>query len=381
VDHAAAVRVIDGVAGGDEPPQQLAQLERPAAGVVPEGLVGMEAVDGLLEGVALDEPHGVEGPAVGVGAEAVDRDDAGVLQAAGDLGLGQEAGAAVGVVGAVVEDLLEGHLAVQLLVAGDEEGAQAAAVVEAEDAVSLPVRGGGADGVGGGELGVAVAVGAEGEADERRVDLRVAEGGEAPPDRRPDSDGGQALLGVAAVLLEVLGGQRLDQAALLGVEMAEGLEVVVQGPGLVAGPGVEGGDELGLVDQADLEGQQAEEEVPVGVGGHRVCLRNDGRGLSPRRRVPGAVRPPHRSDYRMIAHATLPRSGRFGLARPIVPSVRAVVGAPFDADRALLNRRSPTSVGFCPFAIARPSCTARQLRPAAAGCTSGNHRARTPDET
>ena len=35
-------------------------------------------------------------------------------------------------------------------------------------------------------------------------------------------------------------------------------------PGLVAGPGLEGGDELGLVDQAVLQGEQAEEQVMVG---------------------------------------------------------------------------------------------------------------------
>ena len=36
--------------------------------------------------------------------------------------------------------------------------------------------------------------------------------------------------------------------------------MVYQGPGLVAGPGPEGGDELVLVDETDLEGDQAEEE-------------------------------------------------------------------------------------------------------------------------
>src|SRR5262249_33289030 len=47
-------------------------------------------------------------------------------------------------------------------------------------------------------------------------------------------------------------------------------EVVGQRPGLVAGPGLEGGDELALVDQAVLEREQAEEQVAVGVGaGHR----------------------------------------------------------------------------------------------------------------
>ena len=34
VQHAAAVRIVDGVADVDEPPQQLAQLQRPAAGIV-----------------------------------------------------------------------------------------------------------------------------------------------------------------------------------------------------------------------------------------------------------------------------------------------------------------------------------------------------------
>src|SRR2546430_1246864 len=49
-----------------------------------------------------------------------------VLQAAGDLGLEEEPGASVGVVGVLVEDLLEGNLAVQLGVERDEDQAQAA---------------------------------------------------------------------------------------------------------------------------------------------------------------------------------------------------------------------------------------------------------------
>ena len=71
-----------------------AQLQRPHARVAPRPLVGVEGGDRLLEAVALDEPHGVVGPAVGVAAQAVDRDDARVLQPAGDLRLAQEAGAA-----------------------------------------------------------------------------------------------------------------------------------------------------------------------------------------------------------------------------------------------------------------------------------------------
>ena len=154
----AAVRVVDRVADVDEPPQELAQLQRAAAGVALQRLVGVEAVDGLLEAVAADEPHGVVGPAVGVGAQAVDRDDAGVLQAAGDLGLEQEAGAAGRVVGVAVEDLLERHLAVQLGVERHEDGAQAAAGVRPEDAEPLAVAGGRADGVAGRAVGVAASV-------------------------------------------------------------------------------------------------------------------------------------------------------------------------------------------------------------------------------
>ena len=97
----------------------------------------MEPVDGLLEAVAADEPHGVERPAVGVVAQAVDRDDPRVLQPAGDLGLQQEPRAAVGVVGVAVLDLLERDLAVQLLVVGHEDLAQAAAGVGPEDAEPL----------------------------------------------------------------------------------------------------------------------------------------------------------------------------------------------------------------------------------------------------
>ena len=59
--------------------------------------------------------------------------------------------------------------------------------------------------------------------------------------------------------------QRLDTRALVGVEVAAVDEVVGQRPGLVAGPGLEGGDELALLDQADLQREQAEEQVTFGL--------------------------------------------------------------------------------------------------------------------
>ena len=43
VQHAPAVRVLDRVADVQEPPQELAQLQRPSARVVLQRLVGMEA--------------------------------------------------------------------------------------------------------------------------------------------------------------------------------------------------------------------------------------------------------------------------------------------------------------------------------------------------
>ncbi len=99
----------------------------------------MEGVRGLFQAVTFDEPHRVIGPAVGVGAESIHRDDPRVFEPAGDLGFEQEAGAADGVVGVLVEDLLERHLAVQFLIEGDVDGAQSAAGVGPKDAEPLAV--------------------------------------------------------------------------------------------------------------------------------------------------------------------------------------------------------------------------------------------------
>ena len=59
-----------------------------------------------------------------------------MLQAAGDLRLEEEPRPAPGVVGVAVLDLLQGDLAVQLLVVGDEDLAQAAALVVAAVAIA-----------------------------------------------------------------------------------------------------------------------------------------------------------------------------------------------------------------------------------------------------
>jgi hypothetical protein len=80
-------------------------------------------------------------------------------------------------------------------------------------------------------------------------------------------DGGQTLISVAAVFLQVPRHQGLDGRSVVDVEVAQRNEVVGQRARLVEGPGLEGGDELALVDQTDLEGQHPEEQVTRGVGG------------------------------------------------------------------------------------------------------------------
>ena len=72
------------------------------------------AIDGFLEALPADEPHRVKRPALVVGAQAVNRHDARMLQPAGDLGLDQETGAADRIVGVLHLDLLERDLAVKL---------------------------------------------------------------------------------------------------------------------------------------------------------------------------------------------------------------------------------------------------------------------------
>ena len=178
----------------------------------------MEGADGVLEAVAPDEPHGVIGPAVAVAAQAVDRDDPGVLQAAGDLGFEEEPGPAVRVVGVLVEDLLERDLAVQLRVEGDEDRAQAAPRVGAEirnrwpSLVAMPT-----------ESVASASRPSSGAVEPEPTRTRVASTSGPPTAqalvrRLAGRDRGQALLRVAAVLPDELG-QRLERP-LGGVEVA-----------------------------------------------------------------------------------------------------------------------------------------------------------------
>jgi hypothetical protein len=86
-----------------------------------------------------------------------------------------------------------------------------------------------------------------------RIEGRVDLVGQALSCRAAGGDGGEALLRVTAVGFEVQGRQRLDGGSLGGIEVPQRDQMVGQGPGLVARPGVERGDELNWLDQPVLQ--------------------------------------------------------------------------------------------------------------------------------
>ena len=131
-------------------------------------------LDGLLEAVALDEPHGVERPAVVVGAQAVDRHDPGVLQPAVDLRLQDEPAAEVGLGDLVGPDLLEGDLAAEFLVAGDVDLGRGRPRGGSGGCGTGPARGE-AGGVGRRRLGVAAGPGGRSGGGEAGLEVGVSD--------------------------------------------------------------------------------------------------------------------------------------------------------------------------------------------------------------
>ena len=87
---------------------------------------------------------------------------------------------------------------------------------------------------------------------ERGLDLRLAERSQADADRPVRGDCGEALLRPAAVPFEMTRNQGLNRPSIVRVQVSTVEQVFGQGPRLVARPGVECGDELGLLDQTVL---------------------------------------------------------------------------------------------------------------------------------
>ena len=144
VEDAPAVGVVDRLADRDKPGDELAELQR-MVGVLLGLWIGVDPLDRGFEGIAPDEPHRVIRLAVGVAAEAVDRDDPRVFQPSGDLGLEDEAELAVSLVEVLLLDLLEGDLAVKLGVECEIDFAESPLGVEPERVVTrgrMAARGG-----------------------------------------------------------------------------------------------------------------------------------------------------------------------------------------------------------------------------------------------
>ena len=201
--------VLDGVANVGEAAQQLTEPElarsRAATGRRWWPCRAVEGVNGLLEAVPPDEPHGVVRTAIRVSAQAVDRDDPRVLQPAGNLRLQHEASAAGRVVGVPVKDLLERDLAIQLLVERHENGAQASLGMRSQHPKPPVVGGGRAQGEASGALGVAVdgRCLTGGRVAECHSQVRVAQIGQAFACGFAGRDGGEAFLQSAPVGLNV----------------------------------------------------------------------------------------------------------------------------------------------------------------------------------
>jgi hypothetical protein len=94
------------------------------------------------------------------------------------------------------------------------------------------------------------------------------------------------------VLLDVACHEGLDRGSVVGIEVATVDEVVGQGSVLLERPRLEGGHQLRLVDQSDLEGEQAEEQITIrGDGCHGPQLpvgRRDRWAFGTRGRAPAA---------------------------------------------------------------------------------------------
>ncbi len=124
VHDAAAVRVGDRVAGVDQAAQQPAEGDLAPARLARGVLLGVEPLDRAAEGLALDQPHRVVRPPVGISAQAVDRHDPRMLQPPGEPGLEQEPRLAGRVVRVVRPQLLHRDLAIELRVDRQEDLAQ-----------------------------------------------------------------------------------------------------------------------------------------------------------------------------------------------------------------------------------------------------------------
>ena len=121
VDESPAVCVRHGIAHVENPPQQFMQLERALSGIAirPAGHF-VEPCDLVLQARALDESHGVEGAAVAIVAQTIDRDDPRMLEVSRGFRFKEEPPSNLGIIAVLHLDSFERDVAVQLLIGARE---------------------------------------------------------------------------------------------------------------------------------------------------------------------------------------------------------------------------------------------------------------------
>ncbi len=179
-----------------------------------------------------------------------------MLEAASDLSFDEESVSAGGIVGVVVEDLLESYLAIELGIERDEDGAQAPSGMGSDDAEPQSVGGGRAHGNRAGAVGVIIIAGRRmrrAHVPECRLSVWSAGPTEAFASRASHRQDCETLLDVAAEGLNMHIGDCLDSGTARGIQVSERDKMVGQRSALVASPGGEGRKQRPLVDHAGLE--------------------------------------------------------------------------------------------------------------------------------
>ena len=268
----SAVCILDRVANGDKPRQQVPQFQRPFAGIarlVPFGFV--ELANGVFQTFAANESHGVVRSTVALCAEAVDRYDARMFEITGHLGFEQEASAAGFAVGVAAKNLLERDFTFQFFIDGDEDLTQSAAGMRAHNAESLLLRLR--------NLKVAVVVATfvdrllRGDRLRHAIDVlgschrrrgvaqrNVAEFAADVVGRR---EIGQRSGRVAIVLPQLPFDRFVDPFPIVVAQLPFGRQHVGQSPAFVGHAGIHGRHQRFALDDAELPRQHAEENVSV----------------------------------------------------------------------------------------------------------------------
>ena len=191
-----------------------------------------------------------------------------MLEAACDLGFEQEAIAAVGIVGIVELNFLQGNVAVQFVVARDVNLPQAAGGVRAENAEAGFFDGGGIDR----QRGVGVGIGGRPcgrNVNQAGLNIRVAQFFQVITELTDAGKRGEAPFGVAIVLLEVLANECFQELTLIVGQCSPLAKNLIERAAFVGEPDADGGDQIAVRDEVVLEGKEAEEQIAINVaGGH-----------------------------------------------------------------------------------------------------------------